>query len=524
MSSKERLLWHRRLLLVLLLIILIQPATPAMAEVLQSPSFHMAEIMRGEVEVTKTQAAFEGYNAFVLRERDIENRQNNQTLIICDMDGNVHYERILTNSSVYELADLSMDFVSPTTLLVGYPFNVALVNLYTGTTRYLNCYGHHEYEYNPNNDTVFTFKYNQIVIDNATYLFDLIHEYDLNGNLVWSLDVSEFIRPDMGCPYGDLFGGYQDITHSNTLFYDADEDMIYYNPRNVNTFYKIDHKTGEVIWGLGEYGNFTMYDSLGVEVDHLFFHPHSLERVDDNTFILFDNDHHNQNFEGSHKSRMIEITIDEVTMEAHLTWVWRGTDIHWSFLWGDADRLPNGNRLGVFGAASRPGYEHGAHLIEVTEEGDIAWQFTFRTNELYRYGVYRIERFRYAPILLSPTQLHFEPEEEVVLQWQTFYNYRPRKTVEGNFTFSNSTDQLDSGAFLYDRFWRPALLSFNLGVLEPGEHEYTLEIENDIGQKTNDTVIVDVSVLEVPFPLPILGASILIIGIIAVMVVFMKRG
>lgn len=134
-----------------------------------------------------------------------------------------------------------------------------------------------------------------------------------------------------------------------------------------------------------------------------------------------------------------------------------------------------------------------------------------------------MERFHYAPILLSPTHLHFEPEEEVILQWQAFYNYRPRKTVEGNYTFRNGTNQLDSGTFPYDRFWRPALLSFNLGVLELGEHEFTLEIENDIGQKTNDTVIVDVSVLEVPFPLPILGASILIIGIIAVIVVFMKR-
>jgi hypothetical protein len=416
-----------------------------------------------------------------------------------------------------------MDFVSPTTLLVGHPFNVALVNLYTGTTRFLNFHGHHEYEYNPNNETVFTFKYNQKVIDNETYLYDLINEYDLNGNLVWSLDVSEFITPDMWCPYEDLFMGYPDITHSNTVFYDADEDVIYYNPRNVNTFYKIDHKTGDVIWGVGEYGNFTMYDIFGVEVDHLFFHPHSLERVDDDTYILFDNDHHNQNFEGNHKSRMIEITIDEDTMEAHATWVWRGTDKHWSFLWGDADRLPNGNRLGVFGAASHPGYEHGAHLIEVTEDGDIAWQFTFRTNELYRYGVYRMERFHYTPILLSPAQLHFEPEEEVILEWQAFYNYRPRKTVEGNFTFGNSTTHLDSGTFLYDRFWRPSPLRFNLGVLETGEYEFTLEIENDIGQKTNDTVIVDVSVIENPSPLPILGAAILIVGIIAVIVVFMKR-
>ncbi|MFW9912024.1 MAG: aryl-sulfate sulfotransferase [Candidatus Thorarchaeota archaeon] len=523
MSSKEKVILHRRLLFLLFLIILLQPASPAVAEAQQSPTFHVANIMRGEVEVTKAQSAFEGYNAFVLRERDIENRQNNQTLIICDMDGNVHYERILTNDGLYELADLSMEFVSPTTILVGYPFNVALVNLYTGSTRYLNCYGHHEYEYNPNNDTVFTFKYNQKVIDNETYLFDLVNEYDLNGDLVWSLDVSEFITPAMWCPYEDRFGGNPDITHSNTLFYDADEDMIYYNPRNVNTFYKIDHKTGEVIWGVGEYGDFTMYDIFGVKVDYLFFHPHALERVDDNTFILFDNDHHDLNFEGNHKSRMVEITIDEDTMEAHTTWVWRATDKYWSFLWGDADRLPNGNRLGVFGASSHPGDENGAHLVEVTEDGDIAWQFTFRTNELYRYGVYRIERFHYAPILLSPTQVHFEPEEEVVLEWQAFYNYRPKKTVIGNFTFRNGTTQLDSGTFLYDRYWRPSPLSFNLGTLEPGEYEFTLEIENDIGQKTNDTVIVDVSVSESPFPLLIIGASILVIGIIAVIVVLMKR-
>ncbi|MFW9887019.1 MAG: aryl-sulfate sulfotransferase [Candidatus Thorarchaeota archaeon] len=523
MSSKEKAILHRRLLFVLFLIILLQPAAPAMAETPQSPTFHVANIMRGEVEVTRTHSAFEGYNAFVLKEHDIENRLNNQTLIICDMDGNVHYERILSNDGLYELADLSTEFVSPTTILVGYPFNVALVNLYTGTTRFLNSYGHHEYEYNPNNDTVFTFTNNQKVIDNETYLFDLIHEYDLNGNLVWSLDVSDFITPDMWCPYEDVFGGNPDITHSNTLFYDADEDMIYYNPRNVNTFYRIDHKTGEVIWGVGEYGDFTMYNITGVNVDHLFFHPHALERVDDNTFILFDNDYHDQNLEGNHRSQMVEITIDEDTMEAHTTWVWRGTEQYWSFLWGDADRLPNGNRLGVFGASSHPGYGNGAHLVEVTEDGDIAWQFTFRTNELYRYGVYRIERFHYAPILLGPTQLHFEPEEEVVLEWQAFYNYRPKKTVEGNFTFGNSTTHLDSGTFLYDRFWRPSPLRFNLGVLEPGEYEFTLEIENDIGQKTNDTVIVDVSVSEGSSPLPVIGTSTLAVGIIAVIVVFMKR-
>jgi hypothetical protein len=524
MSSKERLILERRLLFIIIVALLIQPVTPALAQIEQNPTYHTSEIMRGEVDVTKTQAAFEGYNLFVLREHEITNRQYNQTLIITDMDGNVEYERTITNGGVYQLADLSVEFASPTTLLVGYPFNVALVNIYTGATEFLGFYGHHEYEYNPNNETVFTFKENEVEIEGSTYLFDLINEYDLNGNLVWSLDVSGFITPDMWCPYGDLVEGIPEITHSNTVFYDADEDVIYYTPRNVNTFYKIDHKTGDVIWSLGEYGDFAMYDTFGVNVDHLFFHAHGAERIDNDTFILFDNDFHNQNFDGNHKSRMIEITIDEEKMEARASWVWRGTDRYWSVLWGDADRLPNGNRLGVFGADERPGlFNEGAHLVEVSENGDIAWKFTFKNNELYRYGVYRMERFHYTPILLSPTQLHFDPEEDVILDWQAFYNYRPKKTIEGNYTLTYMGTQLDSGTFFYDRFWRPSNLTFDFGILEPGEYEFTLEITDDVGFKTNNTIFVDVSVIENSATFPILGISILAVGVIAIIIVFMKR-
>ncbi|MHA2355709.1 MAG: aryl-sulfate sulfotransferase [Candidatus Thorarchaeota archaeon] len=505
---------------------LIQPLTPVQARYQQDSAYQVADvliadIMRGEVDVTRTQSAFDGYNLFVLRERDIENRQNNQSLMITDMEGTVLYERVLTHDGVYELADLSVEFVNPTTVLVGYPFNVALVNIYNDSTRFLNFHGHHEYEYNPNNDTVFTFKYYPKSINDSTYLFDRIEEYDLEGNLVWVLDVSDFITPDMWCPYNDIFGGNPDITHSNTAFYDADEDVIYYNPRNVNTFYKIDHKTGEVIWSLGEYGDFDLHNSLGIRVDDLFFHPHSIERVDDDTFILFDNDYHNQNSEINHKSRMLEITIYEDTMEAHQTWAWIGTDEYWSYLWGDADRLPNGNRLGTFGSASRPGYNHGAHLVEVTEEGSIAWKFSFRTNDLYRYGVYRMERFHYTPILDSPPDVHFIPSEEVTIEWQAWYNYRPKRTIVGEYTLSMDDVQIDSDTFFYDRFWRPADLDFNLGILDPGEYELTLEITDEVGFKSNDTILVVVSM---PSNLLLtLGVPLGIAGIVVIVIVFVKR-
>jgi hypothetical protein len=481
-----------------------------------------ADIMQGTVQVVTTPSMFDGHNLFVLRERDIENRQNNQTLLITDMEGNVEYQRILTPDGLYELADLSVEIVNSTTLLVGHPRNVAFVNIYTGETRFLGVYGHHEYEYNPNNDTVFIFKYRKIEINGSDYLYDRIEEYDVNGTLVWTLDPSEFISPDMWCPYGDFFLEAPDMTHSNTLFYDADEDMIYYNPRNVNTFYKIDHKTGEVIWGLGEHGNFTMFNNSGTQVDHLFFHPHSLERVDDYTYILFDNDHHNQNSEVHRRSRMLEITINETTMEAFQSWSWAGGAEHFSFLWGDADRLPNGNRVGTFGAANRVGYNNGAHLIEVTERGDVAWRFSFQTNDLYRYGVYRMERFRYTPILESPGQVHFEPDEEVILEWQAWYNYRPKRSIPGNYTLTLNGTQIETGTFLYDRFWRPSNLTFNFGVLEEGNYEYNIEITDEAGFKSNNSIYVNVSVTP-ESPILLVGVSIGIVGVVVIVLIIWRK-
>ncbi|MFX0108239.1 MAG: aryl-sulfate sulfotransferase, partial [Candidatus Hodarchaeota archaeon] len=356
----------------------------------------------------------------------------------------------------------------------------------------------HEYEYNPNNDTVFTFKYHKVLINDTEYTYDRIVEYDLNGSLVWELNASTFISPEWWCPFYDMHIGGPDITHSNSIFYDADEDVIYYNPRNVNTFYKIDHKTGEVIWGVGEYGDFDLYNANGSRVENLFYHSHSVERVDDDTFILFDNNHHNQSAEAKHESRMVEITICEDTMTANESWSWKGTEEHWSYLWGDADKLANGNRLGVFGAAQRPDSDKGAYLIEVTQNGSIAWQFCFQNSEEYRYGVYRMERFNFAPILQRISRDNFTTEEEVILSWNAWYNYRPKKTIPGYYSLSLNGSLIDSGNFSYDRFWRPSNIAFNLGILEAGFYEFDLEIVDEVGSKTNNTVIVFIITPPVP--------------------------
>ena len=54
-----------------------------------------------------------------------------------------------------------------------------------------------------------------------------------------------------------------------------------------------------------------MYDIYGDQKDILFYHGHALEIIDDNSFIYFDNDEHNQTNALNRQSRIIEISIDE---------------------------------------------------------------------------------------------------------------------------------------------------------------------------------------------------------------------
>ena len=46
----------------------------------------------------------------------------------------------------------------------------------------------------------------------------------------------------------------------------------------------------QIIWEAGRFGNFTLYDQNGNQVSTLFYHPHGLEQIALNIFMVFDND------------------------------------------------------------------------------------------------------------------------------------------------------------------------------------------------------------------------------------------
>ncbi|MHA1222226.1 MAG: aryl-sulfate sulfotransferase [Candidatus Heimdallarchaeaceae archaeon] len=271
--------------------------------------------------IYKDNGYFDGFNLFVLENRSLSQDYNTTSFfLIVDMDGKIIREK---EFNVSHISRSPAEFINSTTILYSEPFKVSFFNFYTNKTTVFLISGHHEYEYNPINNTIFTFESYEIIINKTNYLFDKIVEYDLSGQEIWQLDTRTFISYNQWCPYHDTYGNVNDITHSNTIFFDTEENMIYYNSRNTNTFFKINHETKDIIWGLGEHGNFTLYDLNGVKKNNIFYHAHAIEKIDNSKFILFDNDYHNQTNLFNERSRIIEISINETTFTANETWTWQ---------------------------------------------------------------------------------------------------------------------------------------------------------------------------------------------------------
>jgi len=203
---------------------------------------HMSTVLDTPIRITNLEGAFDGYNLFLIGKWNTTNSVIEYYLVVTDMVGESLVEKYIGNN----FYGICAEFINSTTVLLGTPDGGALWNFYDDTMVNLNITGHHEYEWNPVNNTFFTLNYYRIDIAGTLYQFDYIEEYNMTGDLIWSMDTHDFISESQWCPYGDMWADARDITHSNTIFYDVEDDVIYYNSRNTNTFYKIDHNTSTV--------------------------------------------------------------------------------------------------------------------------------------------------------------------------------------------------------------------------------------------------------------------------------------
>ncbi len=208
---------------------------------------------------------------------------------------------------------------------------------------------------------------------------DQIVEWDPASNSVaWNWHLFDHHEPECG---------RRDYSHSNTIEPGPRDGTYYVSCRNMNSVLKVDRESGDIIWRLGENGDFEMDGA------DRFYHQHSPELQPNGNLLIYDNGTGRPEEHGGQYSRAVELELDEKAMTARAVWSWRHEPDLYTPIWGDADRLPNGNTLIVFGTRT-PGDT--TRYVEVTPEGETIWEVELLPSG---WGTYRAERIlRHTPI------------------------------------------------------------------------------------------------------------------------------
>jgi hypothetical protein len=363
--------------------------------------------------------AWEGELAYGLFQTSTANGPIATYLVVMDTNSSLEYLRQSNDPPTYEIAKN----IAPGMLMFqGEPFlggaSTAPVlathfwNYVSNTTQdFLNVTGHHDIEYDPVNNTFLTLQNYVRVINNTRILFDKIVQLSPTGNILWSWDTYDHIPLSDADPFNvtSTLNGTTvvDFTHANALEWDYNNSIIYLNLRHTNAFYKINQTTGDIIWACGEHGNFTLLGADGTPVSSLWYHSHDTKQVEPNVFIMFDNDYDNETNPKNCQSRIIEVTLNEQNMTAWVSWSWTAPKQYWSPYWGSADRLTNGDRIGVFGPATHrfpqnqpwTGNDTGALVIEVDPAGNVVRNYTFPVG----WGIYRMQEIIYSNPTPTPS-------------------------------------------------------------------------------------------------------------------------
>ncbi len=190
------------------------------------------------------------------------------------------------------------------------------------------------------------------------------------GKVVWTWVICHHYVPDVI---------RSDWSHLNSVDKFPSENAMLVSSREQNALFKVNLQTEDIVWKLGLSGDFDM--GTGSQ----FYAQHDPEIQSNGNILMFDNGR-----EGYRTySRGLEISYNDISGQQSVQKVWSFEPDPAIFapIWGDADRMDNGNVLLVFGQRSTV---NPSHLIEVTHESDP--EEVWHVQLPVRWGVYRSER------------------------------------------------------------------------------------------------------------------------------------
>lgn len=427
---------------------------------------------------------------------------------IFDMEGNVI--KYLDNyRALYAKSYNSTHFITD-----GCPVaqNMSLLNVFTGEYTILPVSrGNHDAVYNPITETIMILHtvVTDEVWDGLNVSYQNLREYSFNGELLWEWDATTHMLFDpikhTSIGFNDTFAGKADWMHTTSLVWDFETDEILMMVRNHDTLYKIDKTSGNILWSAGRLGTFDVYDANGDETDTIWCHPHGLEQLGPDRYIIFDNDARNMSNTDSMDllngySRYLEFSINEDEETINEVWSYVGPDDTYYFprSGGDCDRLPNGNTLGIFGskgkATSVYNNTHPLYYTEVNEKGEIVWEVELTNTSEYAFQSYNLERYYSSPLVdIDESSYTGSNKENSTIKLRTWNCFREHYSSPATIKIMQDDDTLATQDFEFLPHWQATNLELNITDLDKGSYDLKVVVENSDGVSTTVEITLEIT-------------------------------
>jgi len=243
--------------------------------------------------------------------------------------------------------------------------------------------GHHDITISSFNDNHFL--YLGVSSEGCRTTEGTANEFDrATQRTIWTWRICEHFTPRLD---------YNNWSHVNTIEPFPGERALLISTRDQNALLKIDRDTDEIVWILGEGGDFEM------DASDRFLRQHAPEIQPNGNILLFDNGLSLQEAsragnDGADRvreySRALELALifdkQGKPLRAEKVWEYKDESL-FSPGRSEADRLANGNTLIIYSTLR----EDDSSLIrEVTHDGEVIWELRAPPDR----SSYRVERIK----------------------------------------------------------------------------------------------------------------------------------